>query len=69
MVLGLKSSEGRKCALILKSPMLQVLSNNSLKVFFITTPNFCLGGYGPPRPPPAPPQLRRLGYNPSSSSS
>ena len=56
----------------LQSPMLQVLSNTSLKVFFSTTPNFCLGmggggGYGPPCPPP--PQLRRLRYSPSSSSS
>ena len=35
----------------LKSPMLQVLSNTSLKVFFSTTPNFCLGVYGPSPPP------------------
>ena len=44
-----------------KSPMLQVLSNTSLKVFFSTTPNFCLGVYGPPppRPPSAsPPTLQ-----------
>ena len=49
-----------------KSPMLQVLSNTSLKVFFSTTPNFCLGVYGP-SPPRPPPQLRRLRYSPSSS--
>ena len=46
---------GQKMCSDLKSPMLQVLSNTSLKVFFSTTPNFCLGVYGPspPSPPPS----------------
>lgn len=36
----------------LKSPMLQVLSNTSLKVFFSTTPNFFGGGTKDPQRPP-----------------
>ena len=43
---------GQKMCSDFKSPMLQVLSNTSLKVFFSTTPNFCLGVYGPPPPSP-----------------
>ena len=42
----------------LKSPMLQVLSNTSLKVFLSTTPNFCLGAL---RTPPVPPETLLFG--------
>ena len=59
---------GQKMCSDLKSPMLQVLSNTSLKVLFSTTPNFCLGGLRT-SPCPLPPQLRRLRFSPSSSSS
>ena len=41
---------GQKMCSDLKSPMLQVLSNTSLKVFFSTTQNFCRGEL---RTPPA----------------
>ena len=48
----------------LKSPMLQVLSNTSLKAFFSTPPKFCLGALRPP-PPPRPP--RNAAFWPSAT--
>ena len=50
---------GQKMCSDLKSPMLQVLSNTSLKVFLSTTPNFCLGALR--TPPPVPPETLLFG--------